>query len=182
MTFEDLRYDQFAFKASHNTIDRAKDRRRWSIAQQLGGTGDAIEPVPGLEFDLHYIPGIDEYHVKHDAGAEGPLLQDTLQEVVDWADANPGHPVITLHLDMKKGPGVERDFIASFDALLLSVFGEDRIYRPREVIGDHEDLVRGAKSGGWATFRELRGKVILVLSGTEKRKEAYAAHEPRERV
>jgi FAD/FMN-containing dehydrogenase len=182
MTFEDLRYDQFAFKASHNTIDRAKDPRRWSIAQQLGGTGDAIEPVPALEFDLHQIPGLNEYHVKHDPGAEGPLLRNTLQEVVDWADANPRHPVITIHLDLKNDPGEDIDFILSFDEFLLSALGEERIYRPREVIGDREDLVRGARAGGWATFRELRGKVILILSGKEERKATYADHEPRERV
>ena len=182
MTFEDLRYDQFAFKASHNTIDRARDRRRWSIAQQLGGTGDAIEPVPALEFDLHQVPGINEYHVKHDPGAEGPLLRKTLQEVVDWADEHPDHPVITVHLDLKNAPGDDRDFSLSFDQLLSDVLGEDRIYRPKEVIGDHEDVVRGARAGGWATFRELRGKVILILSGKEHRKKAYADHDPRERL
>ncbi|MEJ2540487.1 MAG: Ca2+-dependent phosphoinositide-specific phospholipase C [Gemmatimonadota bacterium] len=182
MTFEELRYDQFAFKASHNTIDRIKDKRRWSIGEQLGGTGDAIEPVPGLEFDLHQIPGLNEFHVKHDEGAEGPLLKDTLREVVAWADAHPNHPVITIHLDLKNSPGEHRDFIDAFDDLLISILGKERLYRPRDVMGDHPDVVRGARAGGWATFKDLRGKVILCLSGKADRKKTYANHEPAERV
>ncbi len=182
MTFEDLRYDQLSFKASHNPIDRIKDRRRWSIADQLGGTGDAIEPVLGLEFDLHQIPGLNEYHVKHDAGSQGPLLREVLKEVVAWCDAHPDHPVVTIYFDLKNSPGDDKDFIRTFDEMLLEVLGKDRIYRPGAVMGDKPDVIRGAQAGNWATFRELRGKVILCLSGEADRKHAYANHEPKKRV
>ncbi|HSM03766.1 MAG TPA: Ca2+-dependent phosphoinositide-specific phospholipase C [Longimicrobiales bacterium] len=182
MTFEDLRYDQLSFKASHNTIDRMKDQRRWSIGEQLGGTGDAIEPVLGLEFDLHQIPGLNEYHVKHDVGATGPEVRDVLREVVEWCDAHPDHPVVTIHLDLKNSPGDDEEFIRSFDEMLLEALGEERVYRPASVIGGEKDVIRGAQAGNWATFRELRGKVILCLSGAGDRKHAYANHEPEKRV
>lgn len=184
MTFEDLRYDQFTYKASHNTIDRTKDHRQWSVSDQLSGTGDAIEPVLGLELDIHQVEGTRIFHVKHDPETLGPLLKDTLGEIADWSAArqSPGHPIITIHLDLKNSPGEHDEFCDVLDELLLDVIDADRIYRPAEVIGDHEDLIRGARAGNWATFEELRGKVLFCLSGSGNRKHTYANQKPKQRV
>lgn len=185
MSIEGLRYDQFAFKASHNSIARETEKldRRGSIEEQLSGTGRVIEPLAGLELDIHQASKDQyEWEVKHDAGAQGVPFTKTLNRIKKWCLANPKHPVLTIHLDLKNRPGSHEKFAVAIDELLEKTFGKTRIYRPADVIGTHADLVRGARAGGWASFAELRGKIVFCISGDAQRKKAYASHKPKKRA
>ena len=179
MVVDHLRYDEVAFKASHNSIDR-----RASIVDQLSGTGGLVEPCRGLELDLVQSENRFEWRIQHGARDHGPELRNVLDEIAGWARSSDNwrHPVITIHFDLKNAHLDHTDFAAVFDAMLVDVFGRQRIYTPGEVTGHHEDLVRAARSGGWATFARLRGKFVFCLSGNGGRKVAYARHEPRDRV
>ncbi|MDX1495278.1 MAG: Ca2+-dependent phosphoinositide-specific phospholipase C, partial [Longimicrobiales bacterium] len=180
-----LRYDEIAFKASHNSIDRL-GHLPWdeSILQQLSGAGGLSEPCRGLELDLVQEEHRFRWSVKHGVNDQGPALPDVLQVIRSWADtpANRRHPVVTVHLDLKNDPLSHHGFAEALDDLLVDVFGTGRIHRPAHVMGDHADLVRGARAGGWATFAQLRGRLVFCLSGSARRKARYARNDPRSRV
>lgn len=180
-----LRYDEIAFKASHNSIDRL-DHLDWadSIEHQLSGTGGLSEPCRALELDLVQDDHRFRWTVKHGVNDEGPELPDVLQVIRSWADRpeNRRHPVVTVHLDLKNDPLTHGGFATALDQLLTDVFGSGRIYRPADVIGRHEDLVRGARAAGWATFAQMKGGFVFCLSGSSRRKARYARDDPRSRV
>lgn len=172
-----LRYDEVAFKASHNSIDRP-----FTIVEQLSGTGGLVEPCRALELDLVQRDGVFEWTVQHGVNDDGPPLPPILEEIAARSDANERHPVITIHLDLKNADLEHADFAEAIDGLLAGSFGRRRICGPGEVIGQREDLVRGARAGGWATFARLRGRFVFCLSGHGERKMRYARHEPRSRL
>lgn len=180
-----LPYDRIAFKASHNSIDRLP-ALGWhdSIVCQLSGTGGLSEPCRALELDLVQEPDRFEWTVRHGVRDEGPKLENVLEVIAAWADRseNAGHPVVTVHLDLKNAPLGHTAFARGLDGLLSDVVGGGRIYSPGRVVGPHEDLVRGARAGGWATFGELRGRFIFCLSGAGERKRRYARQVPRARL
>lgn len=178
-------YSRIAFKASHNSIDRLAGLPwRDSIDRQLSGTGGLSEPCRALELDLVQEPDRFEWTVKHGVNDDGPKLRDVLEVIASWADRsdNDGHPVVTIHLDLKNDPLEHADFARAIDELLSDVFGGGRIYSPGRIIGPHEDLIRGARAGGWATFRDLRGHFVFCLSGAGERKMRYARHLSRARL
>lgn len=180
-----LPYDRIAFKASHNSIDRLpKLEWRDSIECQLSGTGGLSEPCRALELDLVQEPDRFEWTVKHGVNDDGPRLRDVLDVIASWADRpdNDDHPVVTIHLDLKNDPLEHTDFARAVDELVSDVLGGGRIYSPGRVIGPHEDLIRGARAGGWATFAELRGSFVFCLSGAGERKLRYARHVFRTRL
>lgn len=194
MSVEHLRYDELCLKASHNSIDRGAAIRRGAagdpgsercaaIVEQLAGSGGLIEPCRALELDLVQADGRFQWTVKHGVRDDGPDLRDVLGAIAGWARApeNARHPVVTIHFDLKNAHLDHTDFATTFDAMLEEIFESKRIYGPGEVIGSHEDLVRGARNGGWAIFARLRGRFIFCLSGNSKRKTRYARHDPRAR-
>ena len=179
MTLLDGRsYDEIAFKASHNSIDR-----RPSVTDQLSGEGLA-EPCRGLELDLVQDGWRFAWRVQHGLREDGPELDSVLDEIRAWSDRpeNRRHPVVTLHLDLKNAHFTHESFAEVLDGLLADRLGGGRIYRPGDVMGEHPDLVRGARAGGWDLFSRLRGRFVVCLSGHGERKRRYARHDPRSRV
>ncbi|MDX1646667.1 MAG: Ca2+-dependent phosphoinositide-specific phospholipase C [Longimicrobiales bacterium] len=143
-----------------------------------------MEPCRGLELDLVQASDAYRWSVQHGLGGDGPDLGSVLEGIAAWADdpANRKHPVVTIHLDLKNAPLSHSGFAAAIDDLLIHHFGEGRLYRPGDVMDAHTDLVRGARSTGWPTAAELRGRFLLCLTGRGARKAFYARHEPRRRV
>jgi hypothetical protein len=176
VALDDLRYDQVAFRGVHNSIDK-----RFSVVEQLEGSGGVVGRCTALELDLHQAPDAWTWEVKHLAGDEPTPLDDVLDDIVGWSDANPGHRVVTVHLDLKNAPMGDADFARELDRLLVDAFGAGRIYAPGDVIGDQPDLVRAAKAGGWATMAELEGRFVFCLSGNGGRKKHYSEHDPKAR-
>lgn len=182
---EDLRYDDVAFKGSHNSLDRLR-HLPWaeSLQHQLAGTGGLSEPCRAIELDLVQEEHRFRWKVQHRLDGDGPRFVDVLAVIRAWADlpANTDHPVLTLHLDLKNAPLSHDGFADALDACLLKAFGTARIYGPGAVVGDRQDLVRGARAGGWSTFGELRGRVVVCLTGSGERKLRYARKSPRARL
>ncbi len=180
-----LRYDQIAFKGSHNSIDRLRSLP-WAerIEHQLSGTGGLSEPCRALELDLVQDAHRFRWTVKHGVNGDGPDFIDVLDVVRTWADrpANANHPVVTLHLDLKNAPLTHGGFAAALDERLTDTFGASRICTPGAVMGAEVDLVRGARAGGWPTFGQLRGRLVICLSGHGARKLDYARRSPRSRL
>ncbi len=171
-----MRYDQVAFKGSHNSIDRKP-----AILAQLAGAG-LVERCCALELDLVQDENEFVWRVQHGAGDDGPPLKKILKEIAGWSRDTAEHTVLTIHLDLKNAPLDHAEFADAMDELLVGVFGRRRIYSPASVIGTREDLVRGARAGGWATIEALKGKIVFCLSGNGKRKHDYASNSPGARV
>lgn len=172
-------YPHVAFKAAHNSIDRGL-----TITEQLSGTGGLVEPCRGIELDLVQNEDRFAWKVQHGVNDDGPRFRDILDEIVAWAERaeNRGHPVVTVHLDLKNAHLPHADFAVAMDELLTDRFGPGRLHRPGAVMGTWPDLVRGARAGGWTTLGRLRGRFVFCLSGHAERKARYARHEPRSRI
>jgi len=177
-------YNEVGFKASHNSYDRTG----LTLADQLATL--PADPhrggCRGLELDLHQTRGRFEWNVSHIT----PLLSKNvaplhhfLAELKAWSEANPGHDVITVTMDIKRMRGDKLSWIEPFDAYVKRHLGAGRIFKPGHFLAnDQQYLTQAVHERGWPTLGELRGKFILVLSGAEKRKRAYAGFKPLRRV
>ena len=79
-----------------------------------------------------------------------------------------------MRLDLKAKARDVRTFPRLLDATIDEHLGRDLLFTPGELMGDHDDLVRGAMANGWPTLDELRGRFVLCLSGDEPTKRSYA--------
>ncbi len=161
-----LRYDEAAFKATHNSYSGGGRR---SLAEQL----DAGVRV--LELDVHN----DDYPSKgyrvghdfpgHDVALGGgnpsdPSFSLWLGVIADWSRAHPSHAPLTLLVDLKDDVSRMSSYTAgnhsALNAALEAAFGET-LYRAEN---------HGAS---WPTVDELRGRVLVVLSGDEGARRGY---------
>ena len=180
-------YSQAQSKASHNSYDRDEtipEQLLWDRSETWQGGCRAIE------YDIVQSKTDWRWSVQHD-GSYNPDEKDQLSTWLgvlrEWADANPGHDIVTLYLDLKNAALSDQEFAARIDALLDASLGADNLYRPGELMGNEPDLVRGAMANGWPLLEELSGKLIVVLSGGDggavgARKETYSTTDPASRL
>ena len=168
--YADLRYNDVRQKSVHNAFQRSE-----GIYDQV-----LYWRVRSLEVDIHSsghpfaaCPD-DDWLVFH--GWTDPLsnvltLDEFLQICAGVQHTIPDHEVITLFVDIKDGfpasTSSDRSW-ARFDALLDRHLGA-ALYRPADLLGRAgaatlRDAVQGT---GWPTLSELRGKFLVVLTGSE---------------
>jgi hypothetical protein len=187
MTHDDLRYNEVRQKSAHNAF------------QQLEGIYDQVAywRIRSLELDLHkgklgygglkgdwYI-----YHGAHDPNTSVHRLSDFLRIWRGIRRAIPRHEVITVFLDIKDAFHTTPSAAQSGDALdrlLVQELGEDRLYRPMDVVeaAPGSDTLQAAiQATGWPTLAKLRGKLLFVLTGPADVLETYlGSKSPLERV
>lgn len=173
----DLPYNQVSFKASHNSYDRDEslvEQLHWSSTEPWQGG------CRGLELDINQSEEGNQWSVGHVGGYDEDerQLSQFLAELRAWAEADPGHDVVTLYLDLKE---VHEGFQSGLDSYVLSYLDRP-MYRPVDLMGSYDTLEKGARGNGWPTLNALRGKFIVVLSGDAGAKETYAHDNPRARV
>jgi hypothetical protein len=187
-----MKYNNVAFKASHNSYDRDE-----SLATQL--TFDPNNPANAgcsqIELDIWQGPNPNtngwEWSVSH----KGPYDSNPdkqfsayLQQVMDWRAAAPGsdpyhNRVIAISIDIKDTSPPDDDFPDAIDNYIRGVIPESLVYKPCELIGGKfDDLVSGAQATGWPEIETLNNKYILCFSGDEDRKKAYAETSPKDRL
>jgi Phosphoinositide phospholipase C, Ca2+-dependent len=169
------RYDQVAFKASHNSYERDEKPLTAQLAWQPRQPHQA--GCRGLEIDLHESANLWLWSVHHDGvytGGADMQFAEYLHHLRRWSTANTGHDVVTITLDLKSSTRDARQFPHWFDGLIDECLGHDRIFTPAELRGDAASLVEGAHRAGWPTLGELKGRFVLCLSGDERTKAAYA--------
>src|SRR5262249_44693247 len=149
------------FAATHNSYAGG---RRASIRAQLDGGVRALElDVHDEDFSNagfrvgHSFPGDDVFH--EDGNPAGDELDAWLGTISTWSLDHRAHAPITLMLDLKDAIGE----LGELDELLVRAFGE-RVYAAPS-LGD----------GIWPTVAELRGRILVVLSGDEATRAAYRA-------
>ena len=173
MAYDDLRYDDVRQKSVHNTFQRIE-----GIADQV-----VYWRVRSLEADLHTSHPLDDastggdldewfvFHHTFDMDSSAHTLDDFLRVCASAHRSLPEHEVITLFLDIKDGfPSrvTSAHSRARFDAVLEHHLGE-LLFRPRDLMARDpgaaslHDVVQRV---GWPTLRELRGRFVVVLTGS----------------
>jgi hypothetical protein len=161
---DDLRYDELVFATTHNSYSPG----RGPIVQQLD------EGVRGLELDVNRSSA-GLYELGHsgpgnavDHGGANPDsndLADWLDVIARWSADHTRHAPITIVLDAKQALTDGASFAlgnpAAMNAALRAAFGS-RLLTPVEL---------GAR--GWPRLRELRGRVLAVLSGKREGRAEY---------
>lgn len=172
-----LPYNQVSFKASHNSYDRNEplvQQLRWNPSQpwQCG--------CRGLELDISQSSTGNNWSVSHDPGysSRDTQLYTCLQQLAEWARQDSSHDVVTLYLDLKE---VQPGFEDGLDQY-VSQYLASPVYRPADLMGGQATVPDGARVNGWPTLSALAGKFIIVLSGDDDAKAAYAKDNPRARL
>lgn len=97
-----------------------------------------------------------------------------LEEINNWADENPSHFPIFIHMNARTRSGktwpeldliselLDADVLAEIDVEIQSVIPSDRVVSASET-----------EMQGWPTLREARGKLLFFLDGGSQQAEAY---------
>lgn len=96
----------------------------------------------------------------------GGTLRDCLLRLKDWSDQNPDHNIITVFIDKKENwsdPNETRK-PQDLDNLLLSIFSNEKIYTPKFLLKDKENLKVAVENNNWATLDSLRGKLAFIVT------------------
>lgn len=207
------RYNNVQFKASHNSIDHTLGKKSLYLQRMKLGNNELQEgsgnddngaiPAPisfssqiqdwgcrAIEFDLVQQPMEDsagEWHfvVQHGEqfSDESRSLDDCLQEVKQWSDEHPKHPVITILVDIKHEgiSGNDLEFAYWLDNRFTSRLGKHRIFTPcdlwkylaRRIPNKNSfpterlSALMVNQAAGWPKLDELAGKFIVVISGDD---------------
>lgn len=164
------RYPEVSFAATHNSYSGGIEGRRSSIRAQLDRGVRSIElDVHDEDYEAmgfrvgHLSPGDAVYH--GDGNPEGDALLAWLELISDWSLQNPRHAPITLVVDLKdclaENSSFESGDLFALNALLVFSFGE-RLLHAEQIERD-----------GWPAVGEMRGKILVVLSGDEASRVAY---------
>lgn len=160
------KFNESYFKATHNSYSGGE---RGPILAQLDGG------VRFIELDVHDddFASHNDFRVGHNqpigevdlAPPNPPVvhLRAWLQVIDDWTDKHPKHAPIVVSLDLKDdisdNPAEQGD-IRFLNRQLRDVFGV-KLY-----------TATGHK-GTWAETETLRGKILIVLSGSRPTRQAY---------
>jgi hypothetical protein len=96
----------------------------------------------------------------------GGSLVKCLQEIELWTRKNPEHEVLTIYIDKKEDWGGKRSARKpeDLDNLISSIFPPGKIYSPREVLQENENLRNSVQGCNWPSTEELKGKIIFVIT------------------
>jgi hypothetical protein len=103
----------------------------------------------------------------------GDLLA-CLRTVRGWL-ADSTAPGMMVFLDKKQDWDDGHRSPHALDSLIASVVPRTRIYTPRKLQGAFASPRAAASAGEWPRVRELRGRVIFVITGPNRRLHEYAA-------
>ena len=152
MSYENLGYDQLAFKASHNSYQRDED-----LLEQLQWNDDRRYDCGcrGLELDITRHSddsgGASEtyFQVSHDQGGEGRTLASYLDDLESFHAADQAHDPIFVTLDIKSEEGSKEKFPGEIDTYLRTWFVESWICAPGDVMTGGKDLAASVMEEAW---------------------------------
>lgn len=162
-------FNQTPFKATHNSYSGDIAGARGSLVEQLD------HGIRLLELDLHAtnFGAAGDYEIGHDrpggqvwhhgGNPSSIRFADWLMVIASWSRKNQRHAPITLALDIKEGwgtlPNAGAGNHGALNRALRYAFGST-LLRPGEVFD-------------WPDVESLRGRVVVVLSGTANARDAY---------
>lgn len=187
MSYENLGYDQLAFKASHNSYERDEDlltQLRWNDANRQDGGCRGLELDINRHSDSSNGTSASYFQVSHDQGGEGRTLASYLDDLTSFHAADAGHDPILVCLDIKSKEGSVSAFPDEIDNYLRQWFDASLISTPGRVLAHDpsQGLVENLQEYGWPLLSELRGMFLFCLSGTNDWKKHYSQASPSERL
>ncbi len=144
-----------------------------------------FQGVRQFEWDLYRADSDGPFEVLHvplfDAETTCFLLEDCLEDLKRFSDANPGHHPLLVLLEPKFPANVAdtAESVGDLEEALLAVWPEDRLVTPSLVAGDSDSLASAVESTGWPTLGELRGRAMFVLHTGGPLRDALTAENPR---
>ena len=176
-----LRFDHLQAKGTHNSYHvetTAVDA--WSythlpLDRQLGEQG-----VRQFELDVGWDDATGAHGVEHlpdlDAGTTCATFVGCVSVLEAWSAAHPGHHPILVLVETKDPWFAETGaaHLAALDDELLSVWPEERLIRPADLLGSDPDLRTALAEDGWPVLGALRGRALFVLHDDGDRRAAYA--------
>lgn len=142
--------------------------------------GDALSYTKTIEIDIWDMPLIfnrsgamqNDWYVKHtflekgNKNCFGGSLANCLAEIENWSINNPDHNVLTIFIDKKQGWSRKNGSRKpqDLDKLILSVFGKEKIYTPKDFAGTGTDLRTAVKKHNWVPLSSLKGKIIFIIT------------------
>ena len=168
-------YHRVSFKASHNSFER--DEKPFTEQLSWSRRSPHQAGCRGLELDLRESPNLTVWAVHHDEYTSRADCQfsEFLRHLRRWSSMHPRHDVVTVTLDLKAPARDRRQFPRYLDTIIDECLGRDRLFTPTELTGGHESLVAGAMATGWPALDQLRGRLVLCLSGDESTKQSYSS-------
>ncbi len=173
-----LRYDEVYGVATHNSywIDRS------ALPEEgASGTQERIldqllhDRVRAIELDVHFNgkrPGVwSVYHTNNLGNSFCATLDECLKSIQLFHHLVPRHDVVNVVIELKELWGHVFDgahTIAQLDDVLRRSLG-DALYTPRDFAArcpTGSTLRACARSAGWPTVEELRGKFIVNVLGS----------------
>lgn len=158
------RYDEVRQKSSHNSFQRDE-----GLLDQM-----IYHRIRSLELDIHVGKTLEpdiagDWYVYHidvvDADSQCRTLSQCLGLLATLGRVVPQHEVVTLWIDLKDGFDGEHQ-PGDLDARLVEAFGE-RLWTPGELLAGcpAAGLQQAIARCGWPALEELRGRVIVALTG-----------------
>lgn len=176
-----LRVNHIQAKGTHNSyhvaptapVDESHRYTMPTLAEQLGRYG-----IRQLELDLHRIAG-EGYTVFHlrvlDERTTCRAFADCLAEIKGWSDANPGHHLLFVWIEIKGLLDAERiEDWKAFDAAIRSVWPPERLLTPDDLRGGHPSIPTALRESGWPTLGETRDKAMFMLNNTDRVRHEYS--------
>jgi hypothetical protein len=157
-----MRYDERTFKGTHNSY-----LREWgmSLSEQLDyhRSRPELRPVESVELDLFQMPGGAGFYVSHDRRQAGSRVEWYLDDLRRWSEANPGHTVITVILDLK----LVREVTAVASEVDAVIRGSGlQTVRPADILQSRFATLREALvADGWPDVSAFAGRFLFVVSG-----------------
>ena len=101
------------------------------------------------------------------SGGTNKNLEYCLDDIRLWLGAHPGSGPLIVKLELKTGfSSRTRQGPAQLDAAIAAHLGA-AVFKPSDLLGDHDSLDAAAKANAWPTRAQLAGKVIIeVIPGT----------------
>lgn len=175
-----LRVNHIQAKGTHNSYhlrspepaDPSHDYDQPSLTDQLELYG-----IRQVELDVHYIAdeGYTVFHIPTiDELSSCRLFADCLAELKAWSDANAGHHILFVWVEIKDMLDADKiDNWDDFDAAIRKVWPEDRLLTPDDVQRDYPTLREALAAEGWPSLGDTRDHIMFMLNNGE-RAEEYA--------
>jgi len=110
-------------------------------------------------FEVYHFPMLDEK-------TNCLLLSDCLEALRSFSDPNPAHHPFLVLLEPKfsvEEGSTAQSVLDALESQVLSVWPEERLVRPDDVIGKAAGLREAVETNGWPYLGDLRGRGMFVL-------------------
>jgi hypothetical protein len=171
------RYNEVYRAATHNSywVNRSNIGEAYASGVQERLLDQLLfDHVRALEIDIHKDDSSAGdwrvYHTDRESNSLCTPLKECLKQLQLFHYANPSHEVVTVVLELKELIGFNFDDShtpADLDRLLDATLGS-LLYRPRDFLARcpiGATMKECARSAGWPTIQELRGRFIFTVLG-----------------